>query len=839
MCSTNKAALLPHNFIELAESCSAIQVCDALGSHPPLFEVLHFLSTAELDDPCRSAIYRELLRRFSFHSDWDKADEAGVVSIETILLTLSTLRFDHREDEEESLLAAVRTRPGREDVAVAGGLRMGREKPCTLAYDGNLWICDTDLTDWRPRNILASALEFTNCTGILELGEAFVIGDPKEHYYSTSPVLEVNPDLEVRGSLESLAGRPVARVFEDGLRVQYFLPDLADGWVKGELESVGMDLTMPVNYRFIPTVERLRELPLGAITELDITSLESLPDTWAIPACLRLCDWPNLKSLPGDLRFEPVSLSDRCLRHSIQDRFDPWCLWLEACPSLETLPPSFSLPLGLRLDRVALKTLPENLQVEGLLTLSNCPIERLPEQFRCGGLLLEEVPLTHLPEGLHINGNLHLDGLTKLQALPEGLRVDGELELRSCPTIRDLPSDLQAEGGLRIFHCVNLTEFPIFEIPMDLDLCTMPDLRELPIGFHVGGNLIIAGCGLRSLPGNLRVDGHLILENLSDLEVVPPTIRVGTSLLIRGCPSLHPIETGLIIPIDLAIDEMPWHDLPRGIKVGRDLGLKNLPNFCCLPNEYSDLPGELWLERLPSLLHLPDGLHVGTELIILNCPNLSLPPGLSACAVECPAKLMEKAGFPIENWRPSRGDEPSLAPVLQEISSTLGDIASSFEIMAHSPEFLVCGELTPEGAYRLWIEDRSGIGHEDAHLATLQSSSSGYFHAHSKFVLAPLDLERLYRQVWETLASWGFGRTRKVIFTTTGDWTLVKDVMQRDPEPQMWEGGTVKPYVIHLSFWRHDFELGSTLTPLGGDPILRPELVRLMSPSDFRPIHEP
>jgi hypothetical protein len=89
---------------------------------------------------------------------------------------------------------------------------------------------------------------------------------------------------------------------------------------------------------------------------------------------------------------------------------------------------------------VALLAFLEGRTVPGDLILSDSPwIERLPPALRVAGhLVLGQFALpdleqrVELPEGLWVGGGLFLEG-TPLRHLPQGLHVEGDLGLRACP----------------------------------------------------------------------------------------------------------------------------------------------------------------------------------------------------------------------------------------------------------------------------------------------------------------------------------------------------------------------------------------------------------------------
>jgi len=112
----------------------------------------------------------------------------------------------------------------------------------------------------------------------------------------------------------------------------------------------------------------------------------------------------------------------------------PFCLLgmghpLEASPCV--------LPRGLRLQSLrlecdlGLRSLPEDLEVEGDIHLSALALRRIPRGLRCGGsLVLEDLPA--------------------LERWGEGIRVGRDLLVRGVPGRAGLPGDLSVGGRLRV-----------------------------------------------------------------------------------------------------------------------------------------------------------------------------------------------------------------------------------------------------------------------------------------------------------------------------------------------------------------------------------------------------
>jgi hypothetical protein len=89
-----------------------------------------------------------------------------------------------------------------------------------------------------------------------------------------------------------------------------------------------------------------------------------------------------------------------------------------------------------------LKVLPENLNVEKNLDLTDC------------------TSLVSLPKNLKIGGGLGLRGCISLVSLPENLNPDPYLDLAHCRSLKSLPKKLSVTGILNLKGCASLTSLP-------------------------------------------------------------------------------------------------------------------------------------------------------------------------------------------------------------------------------------------------------------------------------------------------------------------------------------------------------------------------------------------
>jgi len=140
----------------------------------------------------------------------------------------------------------------------------------------------------------------------------------------------------------------------------------------------------------------------------------------------------------------------------------------------------------------------------------------------------EDAPVTSLPDGLQIDGNLRIYDYPNLssQILPNNLKISGGLVLRS-PKITKLPDNLNAGyidaqgSGLSEIpqkisaETIYLDGTPITQLPDNLQIRNTlglknTQIKELPRGLRVDGDLNLTGTQIESLPEDLIVGGDIL-----------------------------------------------------------------------------------------------------------------------------------------------------------------------------------------------------------------------------------------------------------------------------------------------------------------------------------------
>ncbi|GEM_PF-2067477 len=199
-----------------------------------------------------------------------------------------------------------------------------------------------------------------------------------------------------------------------------------------------------------------------------------------------------------------------------------------------------SLDLTLFTEETEIRSLPENLMVDGDLHFNHCSkLRSLPENLNVkGNLFLSNcVNLISLPESLCAEGDLHLEKCENLTSLSEDLSVGGSLSLRACAKLESLPDNLTVEKDLDLSSCTGLQSLPEnFKVKGNLNLSNCTGLQSLPESLEVKGTLNLKSCtGLQSLPNKLKVERHMILDDCTDLKSLPESLIVEGHISLVNC----------------------------------------------------------------------------------------------------------------------------------------------------------------------------------------------------------------------------------------------------------------------------------------------------------------
>jgi hypothetical protein len=271
----------------------------------------------------------------------------------------------------------------------------------------------------------------------------------------------------------------------------------------------------------------------------------------------------------------------------------------------DDLPDEVDVDGSLSLSFLPLTRLPRRLHVSGDLTLTYASFPALPDDLVVGGdLLLADSSARELPPGLKVGGRLVLEGLPGL-VLPDPFEIEGDLVINETPI--DLPSTLRTGGRL------HLQRSPLRSLPPNLSVGLTLNLREsavtsLPEGLHVGGDLDLSDTSIDGLPPGLVVGGTLSCSS-ARFSSLPGDLRVGESLALQFGP-FRTVPASITVGDRLDLKGCPLESLPEGLTVGGRLVLTGTP-----------------------LTRLPARLRVGTYLDITNTPITELPDDLVAYGV--------------------------------------------------------------------------------------------------------------------------------------------------------------------------------------------------------------
>lgn len=287
--------------------------------------------------------------------------------------------------------------------------------------------------------------------------------------------------------------------------------------------------------------------------------------------------------------------------------------------------------------------LPENLELSALDLNRNTIVKKLPKNLVIkNNLYINHTKITTLPEGLKVKDCLYCNG-TPITEIQNNVVINGVLSLN--PTSRQ---------SLKFGKNIYIDELSLDNYDID-DLSGLKT-NNLIIEYssvNILGEVIsvdslsLNTLDIKSLPKKIKVKYDLEFlnneaHNLSDTQFIVKGI-----LTISGCHDLEKLPKFKCGQLDLV--DCPKVILPKGLKIKEDMLITNKRsslyrskalidakyNACrvsihdsfyskFLPSNWT-IGGSLKLEKLDSLLALPNNLKVMGDLTILDCPNLMEP----------------------------------------------------------------------------------------------------------------------------------------------------------------------------------------------------------------------
>jgi hypothetical protein len=221
---------------------------------------------------------------------------------------------------------------------------------------------------------------------------------------------------------------------------------------------------------------------------------------------------------------------------------------------------------------------------------------------------------------------------------PEGLEVKHSLSLAKL-RVRSLPAGMIVRGSLDLRQCQRLKRIGD-GLDVREDLLIGGRCPEDPCWWKASsaGDALgeadpaavlrvlsrVHQCPLAELPAGLRVGRDLRLRQCQRLRRLPDDIRIGRSVYLEGCTSLVSLPAPFVVHGDLTVSAAPsLTSLPAGLRVEGSLRLVGV-RLERLP-EGLCVGGDLILECCPRLVTLPDRLEVGGSLFVRRCPIDRLP----------------------------------------------------------------------------------------------------------------------------------------------------------------------------------------------------------------------
>jgi hypothetical protein len=236
-----------------------------------------------------------------------------------------------------------------------------------------------------------------------------------------------------------------------------------DRKVKGDLDLSGMDIeTLPDGLEISGklNLERCKSLVklssnLKVSGDLNLTGcdqLKSLPSRLEVGGALH-ANYTSIEVIPSDLKVgcelwmtQNESLTTIEQGFKVGGRLD-----LMGCSSLMSVPQGLNINGDFILAGCNLRTLPQDLVIQGSLDVSHCKyLEIMGDNLRVGkhAFLTWCVALKALPFRMTVGKSLFLNGCNNLKSLPQDLIVQGDLDVSRCRHLANIDQDDYDIGGV-------------------------------------------------------------------------------------------------------------------------------------------------------------------------------------------------------------------------------------------------------------------------------------------------------------------------------------------------------------------------------------------------------
>ena len=256
--------------------------------------------------------------------------------------------------------------------------------------------------------------------------------------------------------------------------------------------------------------------------------------------------------------------------------------------------------------------------------------------------------LTILPENITVNGLITLEGCTNLESLPLSLKVSGDVILRGCTKLTHLHSNTY-RGNLDLANCVGITELPEgLKVEGNLRLDDS-SVEMLPQDMQVGGRLSLCNLDqIKCIPAGVKKLGELYLSNCPQFESLPEGLEIGEEgLYITDCPALKSLPKGLSVEGKIAIENTPIRSFPENMTVYGELYLRDF-DVWELPRGMS-IGGDLFGGY--KLNWLPDDLKVKGDICLTGCSGLKELPDWMFELEEYPEEYRQQQADPEKKYR--------------------------------------------------------------------------------------------------------------------------------------------------------------------------------------------
>ncbi len=522
------------------------------------------------------------------------------------LISMNALQRDLVEYQEKEEMLIIHDEIGLEYSII-------KEIPSNITIQGNLNLSNTMILERIGDNVCVQGDLILSHSAIKEMGSNLnILGDLE---LMDCQIRAIPKDISVKGTIKITGVK--------GLRIPQGLKVINNMSISNcdirrlpEDLAVGGDLRISScnNLKEISNIRVGGNLRISSCNNLKEISNIRVGQDLTISSCNMLSSM-NKINVQRDLKIF------RCDALNIfpNDVSIGRNIWLKDNKNLQKLPDQFVINGDLDLSGTKITHLPDGLRVDGSLTLCGCKeINELPNHIMVGGSLdLSNTEIDRIPDCLsEIKGNLILNN-SKVKHLPENLLVRGRLEIMQYE-MKEIPGNIEVVGKVvKEIEQVSIEQVSIennndlYRFLLEEKIINQDKIRAEGERLVIDSSLDLTGYQIEQLDVNLLINGDLSLKNVREIN---GNITVNGELKM-SCSMIENFNCSIVVNGDMDLSFSKIKNYPDKLVVSGDLDMSWIEVYQRLPEEI-DVKGNFRLDNKDEETQLPKKITVGQDAVI-------------------------------------------------------------------------------------------------------------------------------------------------------------------------------------------------------------------------------